>query len=254
MDVLHPRCAGLDVHQKAVVACARLASPGAVTHEVRTFGTTTKGLLALADWLRRPGSPTWQWSPRACTGSRSGTCWTGSSSWCWPTRRTSATSRPQDRCQRCHLDRRSPGARPDPRQLRPARCGPGASRSDANPQTARARDRAAHVLRIQKTLEDANIKIVGVISDILGASGRAILEAIIAGEQDPGEACRPGARSAEGGAASTSSRRCAGGCSEHHRFMLKLHLEQIDRLRRRSPRSKGGWASASSPFATPSSC
>src|SRR4029453_11438477 len=51
MEMLHPRCAGLDVHQKTVVACARLAGAGAITHEVRTFGTTTRELLALADWL-----------------------------------------------------------------------------------------------------------------------------------------------------------------------------------------------------------
>ena len=52
MDVIHARCAGLDVHKKTVVACVRVTEPGAVRHEVRTFGTTTIGLLALADWLR----------------------------------------------------------------------------------------------------------------------------------------------------------------------------------------------------------
>jgi transposase len=51
MDVMHARCAGLDVHQKTVVACARLASGGTVTHEVQTFGTTTRELLVLAEWL-----------------------------------------------------------------------------------------------------------------------------------------------------------------------------------------------------------
>src|SRR5262245_23755602 len=51
MEVMHARCAGLDVHQKTVVACARVAVADAVTHEVHTFGTTTRELLALADWL-----------------------------------------------------------------------------------------------------------------------------------------------------------------------------------------------------------
>jgi hypothetical protein len=55
MDVIHARCAGLDVHKKTVVACVRVTEPGAVRHEVRTFGTTTSGLLALADWLREAG-------------------------------------------------------------------------------------------------------------------------------------------------------------------------------------------------------
>jgi hypothetical protein len=54
MEVLYPRCAGLDVHQASVVACVRIANARA-SHEVRTFETTTKGLLALADWLRAGG-------------------------------------------------------------------------------------------------------------------------------------------------------------------------------------------------------
>jgi transposase len=51
MEVLYPRCAGLDVHKDTVVACVRLAAEGMVQTEVRTFDTTTPGLLALADWL-----------------------------------------------------------------------------------------------------------------------------------------------------------------------------------------------------------
>jgi transposase len=55
MDVIHARCAGLDVHKKTVVACVRVTEPGRVRHEVRSFATTTRGLLALADWLRVEG-------------------------------------------------------------------------------------------------------------------------------------------------------------------------------------------------------
>src|SRR5215212_4411974 len=55
MDVLHPRCAGLDVHKDSVVAAVRLAEPGGVRSEVRRFDTTTPGLLALADWLAECG-------------------------------------------------------------------------------------------------------------------------------------------------------------------------------------------------------
>src|SRR5499426_1024413 len=51
MDVQHPKCAGLDVHQHTVVACARLVAGSTVRHERRTFGTTTADLLALSDWL-----------------------------------------------------------------------------------------------------------------------------------------------------------------------------------------------------------
>jgi transposase len=55
MEVLYPRCAGLDVHQATVVACVRIAEGARASHEVRTFETTTKGLLTLADWLREAG-------------------------------------------------------------------------------------------------------------------------------------------------------------------------------------------------------
>src|SRR3982750_1356313 len=55
MDVLHPRCAGLDVHKDFVVAAVRLAEPGGVRCEVRRFDTTTPGLLALGEWLAACG-------------------------------------------------------------------------------------------------------------------------------------------------------------------------------------------------------
>lgn len=51
MEVLYPRCAGLDVHAASVVACVRIATGGTVTYEHRTVATTTRGLLELADWL-----------------------------------------------------------------------------------------------------------------------------------------------------------------------------------------------------------
>lgn len=51
MEVMHERVAGLDVHKETVVACVRHMVNGTVTREVRTFGTTTKDLLALSEWL-----------------------------------------------------------------------------------------------------------------------------------------------------------------------------------------------------------
>src|SRR5246500_4940599 len=55
MEVLYPHCAGLDVHKETVVACARHMVNGTVTREVRTFGTTTKDLLVLSEWLASHG-------------------------------------------------------------------------------------------------------------------------------------------------------------------------------------------------------
>jgi transposase len=88
---------------------------------------------------------------------------------------------------------------------------------------------ARHTLRIQKTLEDANLKLTGVISNLLGTSGRAILKALIAGETDPerllehttGRLRAPRERLLDG---------LRGSVTDHHRFMLKLHLRQIDAL------------------------
>lgn len=55
MEVLHQRCAGLDVHKDTVVACVRVAEAGRTRHEVRTVKTTTRDLLALSDWLSGHG-------------------------------------------------------------------------------------------------------------------------------------------------------------------------------------------------------
>jgi len=55
MEVLHPHCAGLDIHKDTVVACVRHMVDGAVKREVRTFKTTTKDLMALSEWLSAEG-------------------------------------------------------------------------------------------------------------------------------------------------------------------------------------------------------
>ncbi len=55
MELIHARCAGLDVHKDSVVACVRIQQDDRVRHEVRTFGTTTGALMELAGWLRENG-------------------------------------------------------------------------------------------------------------------------------------------------------------------------------------------------------
>jgi transposase len=55
MEVLHPHCAGLDVHKDTVVAAVRHMVGGTVTRQVRTFKTTTKDLMALSQWLASEG-------------------------------------------------------------------------------------------------------------------------------------------------------------------------------------------------------
>ena len=88
MEVLHPRCAGLDVHKETVVACVRIVSGGEVTRAVRTFETTTARLIELAEWLEANGCTHVAWRRPGFTGSRSGRCWQqAASNWCWRTPR-----------------------------------------------------------------------------------------------------------------------------------------------------------------------
>jgi len=91
------------------------------------------------------------------------------------------------------------------------------------------REQASHVQRVQKTLEDANLKLSSVLTQIMGVSGRAILKALIDGEQNPDKLValvRPGVK------ASPEMLRAAlqGRVTERHRFLLRLHLRQIDGL------------------------
>lgn len=91
------------------------------------------------------------------------------------------------------------------------------------------REKTSHVQRIQKTLEDANIKIASAISNIMGTTGRAMLEAIVAGESDP---TKLAALAHPRIAAAPDELREAlrGRITKHHRFLLRLHLGQVDAL------------------------
>jgi transposase len=89
------------------------------------------------------------------------------------------------------------------------------------------RERSSHTQRIQKTLEDANIKLDSVISNVAGVSGRRMIEALIAGQTDP-EAL---AALADGRIRATAAELEAalrGRVTAHHRFMLRLHLDHLD--------------------------
>ena len=90
------------------------------------------------------------------------------------------------------------------------------------------REKASHTQRLQKTLEDANIKLDSVISDVLGVSGRAMIEALIAGETDPAALAALARRLK----APDDRLRAAlhGRVNRHHRFLMRLHLDQIDAL------------------------
>ena len=186
MELLYSHCAGLDVHKETVVACARIVCDGKVGKEIETFGTTTEALLRLADWLRA----------RGCTHvamEATGVYWKpvwhilddgGFDSAAGERGPRQERAGPQDRRRRRRLAGGPAGPRADPRELRARR----GHRGDADALRTRkqlVREKASHTQRIQKTLEDGNIKLDSVISDVLGCSGRAMIEALIAGETDP---------------------------------------------------------------------
>ena len=91
------------------------------------------------------------------------------------------------------------------------------------------RERSRHVQRLQKTLEDASIKLDSVISDIMGLSGRKMIEALIAGESDPERLAQLAHRRIKA-PPETLCEALRGGITRRHRFLWRLHLQQIDAI------------------------
>src|SRR5580765_3368654 len=229
MEDLYPRCAGLDVHQQTVVACARIASGSTVQQEVRTFGTATADLLVLADWLTAHG----------CTHvamESTGIYWK-------PIWHVLDGQFDIILANALHI-RSVPGRKTDVNDAMwiPDLLAHGLIRSSFVPpapihelrdltRTRRqlVHEVARHVLRIQKTLEDANLKLTQVISDIVGVSGRAILNALIAGETDPDRLVNLTRGRLKANRADLRD-ALHGRVTDHHRFMIQLHLTQIDAL------------------------
>ena len=229
MEVLYPRCAGLDVHAGSVTACARIATGATVTYEHRTVSTTTRGLLELVEWLTAHG----------CTHvamEATGVYWKP----VWHVLEEHVTL---VLANAMHI-RNVPGRKSDMNDatwiadllahgLIRSSFVPPAPIQELRDLTRTRRqlvhEVARHVLRIQKTLEDANLKLTQVMSDIVGVSGRAILTALIAGETDPDRL----ADLTRGRLKATRADlldALHGRVTDHHRFMIKLHLTQIDAL------------------------
>jgi transposase len=228
MEVLYPRCAGLDVHKDSVVACVRCVSPPA-HQEVRSFQTTTTGLLALADWLASHG----------CTHvamEATGVYWK-------PIWHVLEDEFELVLANAQHV-RNVPGRKTDVNDatwiadllahglirssfVPPARIQE--LRDLTRTRKQLVREISQHSLRIQKVLEDANIKVASVLSDVLGRSGRAMLAAIIAGENNPERL----ADLAQGTARKKRTElveALRGRVTDHHREMLTLHLGLIAAL------------------------
>jgi transposase len=226
MEVLHPRCAGLDVHKDTVVACARIATGTEVKQEVATFGTTTTDLLRLSDWLEEQGAT-------HVAMEATGVYWK-------PVWHVLEESFELVLANAMHI-KNVPGRKTDVNDAMwiADLLAHGLIRASFVPETPiqdlrtltrtrkqLVREKAQHVQRIQKTLEDANLKIASAVSDIMGKNGRSILRALIDGETDPEKlvAVTDGRLRARH---ETLVEALRGRVTKHHRFLLKLHLDQI---------------------------
>ena len=231
MKVLHARCAGLDVHKDLVVACARLQDSAGVQREHRRFETTTKGLLELLAWLVE----------LRCTHvamEATGVYWK-------PVWHVLEGHAELVLANAAHI-RNVPGRKSDVNDATwiADLLAHGLIRASMVPPTPiqelrdltrtrrqLVREIGQHTQRVQRVLEDANVKLSSVISDVLGMSGRRILEAIIAGENDPEKLAALGSERLR---CSQEQLREAlrGRVTAHHRFLLRQHLDTIDHLQR----------------------
>jgi transposase len=228
MEVLYPRCAGLDLGKDALVACVRIHGRP-VQQEVRTFGTTTRELLALAAWLTNQGVTH---IAMEATGSYWKAVW-------FMLEATFALVL----ANAGHI-RNVPGRKSDVKDaewiadllahglIRGSFVPPAPIQEIRDLTRTRKqlmREITQHTQRIQKTLDMANLKMTGLVSNVLGVSGRAMLRALIAGQTDPTQL-------ADLARGTLKNKRAAlvdaltGRVTPHHRRLLKLHLELIERL------------------------
>jgi transposase len=229
MEVIHSRCAGLDVHKQTVVACVRIAGNRRPVQEVRSFATTTAGLLALADWLDSVGV---EHVAMEATGAYWKPVWhvldghfqlllaNAAHVKNVPGRKTDINDAMWLADLLAHGLIRASFVPPTPVQD---------LRALVRTRKQFVRERSAHIQRIEKLLEDANLKLSVVLSDIVGTSGRAVLQAIVDGHHDPQYlASLVSARVKATRSEILESLR--GYIRPHHRFMLKLHLEHINTI------------------------
>jgi transposase len=228
MEVLYPRCCGLDIHKKTVVACLITAEAGQQPVKViRTFRTMTVDLLALADWLHTA----------ACTHvamESTGVYW-----------------RPiynllEGLCELLVVNAQHikavPGRKTDVKDaewiaelLRHGLLRGSFIPSKAQRQlreltryrTTLVQDRARVINRLQAVLEDANIKLAAVVTDIRGVSARAMLEALIAGQRDV-DALAELARGRLRAKRDQLAEALQGYFTSHHSFLVTEYLSQID--------------------------
>ncbi len=243
MHVLYACCCGLDVHKKLVVACLlTTTADGKVHKEIRTFGTMTADLLALADWLTVNG----------CTHVAM-----ESSGVYWKPIFNLLEGQFELMVVNAQHIKAVPGRKTDVRDaewiadllrhgLLRGSFIPDATQRELRDltrhRTTQVQERARAVNRLQKVLEDANLKLAAVATDVLGVSARAMLEALLAGETDPSVV----ADLAQGklrAKVPQLKQALAGQLKPHHGFLLAELLAHIDYLDEAITRVSGEIAS-----------
>ena len=232
MDVVHPRCCGLDVHKQMVVACVLSSSPSGPSRKtIRTFRTLTDELLALGDWLTSEGvthvaleATGSYWKPvwNLLEGSFELLLANAQHIKAVPGRKTDV----KDAEWIADLLRHGllkPSFVPD----RPQR----ELRELTRYRTSLIQERTAETNRLQKVLEGANLKLGDVVTDVLGRSARQMLEAIVGGATETEAAALAQlARGRMREKIPQLQRALAGRVAPHQRFMLARQLAHIDFL------------------------
>ena len=230
MEVMHERVAGLDVHKAMIVACVRLMSGGKIRRECRTFDTSTTGLEALLGWLSESGCTH---VAMEATGVYWKPVWNILSDGDFelivanaahiknvPGRKTDVNDAMWIAdLVACGLIKASFVPEEELQELR----------SFMRARKQLIREQTSHIQRIQKTLEEANIKLDSLITDVIGLSGRRMIEAIIAGESDPIRLAELAHRRIKA-PRDQLIEALRGRVTDYHRFMLQLNLEHCDAL------------------------
>jgi transposase len=230
MDVIYERCAGLDVHKKTVVACRMVPTEAGLWQaETRTFPTMTADLLALADWLRAAAvthvameSTGVYWKPiyNILEGDFEVLLVNAKHIKQVPGRKTDVKDA-QWIAQLLRHGLLKGSFIPEAPQR--------ALRDLVRYRTKLIQQRSSEINRVQKVLEDANIKLGSVVSDVMGVSSREMLAQLIAGQDDPMVMAQL-ARGRMRSKIDELEQALTGYVQAHHQLMLRLHLEHIDEL------------------------
>ena len=230
MDVVHPRCAGVDVSKRDAKVCVRIARAGRAKAEstVTTWGSVTNQVLALRDHLIAEEvtlvvmeATSDYWKPFYYLledGPFEVMLVNARHVKNLPGRKTDVSDAAWLAELGAHGLVRGSFVPPGPiRELRDL----------TRTRTTITRDRAREIQRLEKLLEDAGIKLSSVASDITGVSGRAMLAALIAGERDPAQLADLAKRRMRSKIPELTE-ALTGRFGAHHAFLARLHLDLID--------------------------